>query len=122
MESTIANYNPALFSIATAIEPNSVGNALIPDDIRQVAQAERNFATAILRRESGAAISASEFATVNKQYFPRPGDDAKTLAQKAQNRQTAINSFLSNVPKGSGSGGSSGSGASNSVSGFGWNG
>lgn len=111
MQDTIANFNPATYAAYAALEPGSIGNALVPDSIRQIRQAERNFATAILRRESGAAISSGEFSTVEKQYFPRPGDDAQTLQQKAQNRQTAINSFLANVPTAAGGGsGSSGSG------------
>jgi hypothetical protein len=57
---------------------------------QQVAQARINFITALLRKESGAAIGASEFATAEKNYFPKPGDDAATIAQKQQARKTAI--------------------------------
>jgi hypothetical protein len=57
---------------------------------QQVMQARINFITAILRKESGAAISASEFATAEKNYFPKPGDDAAAIAQKQQARRTAI--------------------------------
>jgi hypothetical protein len=57
---------------------------------QQVAQARINFITAILRKESGAAIGRDEFATAEKNYFPKPGDDAATIAQKQQARRTAI--------------------------------
>ena len=57
---------------------------------QQVAQARINFITAILRKESGAAIGASEFATAEKNYFPKPGDDAAAIAQKQAARKTAI--------------------------------
>jgi hypothetical protein len=57
---------------------------------QQVAQARINFITAILRKESGAAIGANEFATAEKNYFPKPGDDAAAIAQKQQARRTAI--------------------------------
>jgi hypothetical protein len=57
---------------------------------QQVAQARINFITAILRKESGAAIGASEFATAEKNYFPKPGDDDATIAQKQAARKTAI--------------------------------
>jgi hypothetical protein len=57
---------------------------------QQVTQARINFITAILRKESGAAIAANEFATAEKNYFPKPGDDAATIAQKQQARRTAI--------------------------------
>lgn len=53
-------------------------------------QAERNFINATLRRESGAAISKDEFATAEKQYFPRVGDDPEVLKQKAENRRTVL--------------------------------
>lgn len=53
-------------------------------------QAERNFANAVLRKESGAAIGKEEFASAEKQYFPRPGDTEAVIAQKARNRQSVI--------------------------------
>ncbi len=65
---------------------DNLPNALKDDAFRQQEQAERNFITAVLRKESGAAISDSEFTNAKKQYFPTPGDDAKTLEQKRNNR------------------------------------
>lgn len=53
-------------------------------------QAERNYINAVLRRESGAAISPSEFESAAIQYFPRNGDTPDVLAQKAENRRLAI--------------------------------
>jgi hypothetical protein len=67
----------------------SVLGGLSPEQ-QQVAQARINFITALLRKESGAAIGASEFATAEKNYFPKPGDDAATIAQKQKARETAI--------------------------------
>lgn len=52
-------------------------------------QAEENFINAVLRKESGAAISAEEFKKAERQYFPRPGDTEKTIAQKKANRLQA---------------------------------
>lgn len=57
---------------------------------QQVEQAQRDFINAILRKESGAAIGADEFANARKQYFNQPGDDKAVRAQKAANRKTAI--------------------------------
>jgi len=74
----------------------SVFNALpqvlggLSPEQQQVAQARINFITAILRKESGAAIGRDEFATAEKNYFPKPGDDAAAIAQKQQARRTAI--------------------------------
>jgi hypothetical protein len=53
-------------------------------------QAERNFINALLRRESGAAISEGEFANAEAQYFPRAGDNSEIVAQKRANRQQAL--------------------------------
>lgn len=57
---------------------------------QQFEQAKRNFVNALLRRESGAVIADSEFENADKQYFPQPGDSPQVLAQKKQNRDTAI--------------------------------
>ena len=65
-------------------------NFLKTDDRQKFEQAERNFINAVLRRESGAVISPEEFANAREQYFPRVGDGAEVLAQKAQNRETTI--------------------------------
>lgn len=98
LQNKIVAMSPYSYTTQKTAEGFDIGNQYVSSDIRQMRQAERDFATAILRRESGASISPSEFATVESQYFPRPGDDAITLAQKAQNRDTAINSFKANVP------------------------
>jgi hypothetical protein len=66
------------------------GNYLVSKEYQQAEQAQRNFINATLRRESGAVISPSEFENAEKQYFPRPGDSQEVLAQKKQNRLTAI--------------------------------
>lgn len=57
---------------------------------KQQDQAERNFINAVLRRESGAAISKDEFANAETQYFPRAGDGPEVQAQKAANRKIVL--------------------------------
>lgn len=66
------------------------GNFLVSKERQQFEQAKRDFINAQLRRESGAAISPSEFDNADKQYFPVPGDKPETIAQKAANRRAAI--------------------------------
>lgn len=63
---------------------------LMSDTAKKIDQAERNFVNAILRRESGAAISESEFKNAEAQYFPRSGDPQDVIDQKAQNRAQGI--------------------------------
>lgn len=58
--------------------------------LKRQQQAERNFVTATLRKESGAAISNSEFKNAEQQYFPRAGDTPEVLAQKRANRKQVI--------------------------------
>jgi hypothetical protein len=57
---------------------------------QQTLQARLNFVTAVLRKESGASISPSEFETAEKVYFPRAGDSDAVLAEKQKARKTAI--------------------------------
>lgn len=68
----------------------SFGNSMVPKEYQLADQAKRDFVNATLRRESGAAISQSEFDNANKQYFPQPGDSPDVIAQKARNRRTSI--------------------------------
>ena len=57
---------------------------------QQVNQAKSNFITAVLRKESGAAIGPAEFATEDKKYFPQLNDSPQVLQQKANARKLAI--------------------------------
>ena len=57
---------------------------------QQVLNGRINFITAVLRKESGAAISPGEFSTAEKLYFPRPGDDATAIKQKQNARELSI--------------------------------
>lgn len=67
-----------------------LGNFIVSGDYRSFSQAQRDFINAQLRRESGAVISPAEFDNAERQYFPTPGDDENTLAQKAANRNAAV--------------------------------
>lgn len=66
------------------------GNALQSESYQKFRQARDSFLTALLRDESGAAIGSSEFNRREKEMFPQPGDDAKTVAQKRELRRVAI--------------------------------
>lgn len=76
----------------------AVISALQPAERQQLDQAKRDFINAVLRRESGAAISASEFENAEKQYFAQPGDSAAVIAQKKANRELATRGILAEVP------------------------
>jgi len=70
-----------------------VGNQLVSSEFQQHMQAERNFINATLRRESGMAISESEFVNARQQYIPQPGDGEAVLAQKQKNREQILNTL-----------------------------
>jgi hypothetical protein len=57
---------------------------------QQYQQAKTNFITAVLRKESGASIGASEFVNEEKKYFPQAGEDDTVIKQKQRARELAI--------------------------------
>lgn len=70
------------------------GNWLRSGDRQKFNQAQRDFINAVLRRESGAVISDSEFANARQQYFPQPGDSSEVIAQKRANRDEATKGIM----------------------------
>jgi hypothetical protein len=98
------NYSPlGINTKSSAARVPLVGGALeyganltLSDNSQKAEQAQRNFVNAVLRQESGAAINRDEFDNARKQYFPQPGDSQVVIAQKARNRQLAINGFREN--------------------------
>lgn len=76
-------FDPA--SMTTALVRNLPEAAKTPL-IKSYLQAQENFVTAVLRPESGAVISDSEFAREEKKYFPQVGDDERVLEQKENSR------------------------------------
>jgi hypothetical protein len=67
--------------------------AMKSEDRKLFDQTQRNFISAVLRRESGAAISDQEMENESKKYFPQPGDSQKVLTQKSRARQQAVNNL-----------------------------
>ena len=77
----------------------SMVTAMSPANSQMLDQAKRDFMTAVLRRESGASISSGEYDNADNQYFPQIGDSKEVIAQKAKNRQLAIQGVLIEVPE-----------------------
>jgi hypothetical protein len=74
------------------------GIALSPK-YKQYARAKIDFATAQLRRETGAVINASEIDWIDLTYFPLFGDDEITLEQKSDARRAAYVAMKTNAGK-----------------------
>lgn len=67
-----------------------VGNYVLSPDEQVMNQAAETVASAILRIESGAAISESEVKSYAKQFLPQPGDSPEVRADKRQTLQTQL--------------------------------
>jgi hypothetical protein len=57
---------------------------------QKLAQAQLAFATAYLRKTSGAAFGASEISNTIKEFFPLIGEGEKVIAQKTAARERAV--------------------------------
>lgn len=90
---TSAGYDPAnVRDFYTAGE--GVLNYAASKEGQQYRQAQENWVRANLRKESGAAIGASEMEQERKNYFPVPGDSPEVIEQKRRNRQVTQQAML----------------------------
>jgi hypothetical protein len=67
----------------------SIAGGTSPEQ-QQVEQARRNFVSAVLRKESGAAIGVDEYKNEERKYFPQAGDTDAVIKQKQEARKLAI--------------------------------
>lgn len=90
IEST--GYVPTLATGAKQYVGEALGskNLYLDAEAQMYEQALLNFGTAIGRFESGAAIPEPEWNRFVNQYGARPGSTPEEIAQKRQNRETAI--------------------------------
>ena len=79
---------PFVGGAAGKLLPSTLGGTTQQE--QQVNQAKSNFITAVLRKESGAVISDSEFEREDNKYFPQLNDKPKVIQQKANARRLAI--------------------------------
>lgn len=79
---------PFVGGAAGTLLPSNLGGTTQQE--QQVNQAKTNFITAVLRKESGAAIGKDEFATEDKKYFPQLNDGPEVIKQKEEARRLAI--------------------------------
>ena len=66
---------------------------------QKLAQAQLAFATAYLRKTSGAAFGASEVSNTIKEFFPLVGEGKEVIAQKAAARERAIEGMKMSTSK-----------------------
>lgn len=67
-----------------------IGQYALTDDQEAFEQAAEEFLGAVVRPESGAALTDSEMERYTKQFIPAPGDSPATLRAKSEARQRAL--------------------------------
>lgn len=98
-----ANVNLDRLEATKGFDPTSIaaaffeavpgGNIALSTEQQEYQQSKRDFITAVLRKESGAAIGADEFTNEDKKFFPQIGDKAGVLKQKAAGRRRAFDNL-----------------------------
>jgi len=86
-------------------DPTAYGNKWWPDDSRwnsagwrQFDQAKKEWMAALLRKDTGAAVTETEFEIYDKAYFPQPNDDPQTV----KNKEAARKQVAADLATGSG--------------------
>jgi hypothetical protein len=76
------------------------GNQAQNDQYRRARSAANNFVLAFMRDTSGAAYGAKEMYDHASALLPKQGDDPKTLADKAQQRQSFVDTLYGGLGPG----------------------
>jgi len=88
LKGAVIEATPLIGGALGQILPSALGGTSAAQ--QQVNQAKSNFITAVLRKESGAVISDSEFDREDKKYFPQINDSPAVIKQKENARKLAI--------------------------------
>ena len=75
-----------------------IGNYAKSPQFQQAQQAGLEFLQAILRKDTGAAITPQETASYGQTYLPGPGDSPQVLEQKKQSRRRALEAIKAGMP------------------------
>jgi hypothetical protein len=67
-----------------------IGNYLKDPKYQEAERAGREVLAVILRKDTGAAVTPSEFQVYGGMYLPMPGDSPETVAAKRQARENAL--------------------------------
>lgn len=96
----IDQFGNALTSLPEAVGGSVpiVGNYAKSPEYRQAEQAGKEFLQAILRKDTGAAITKEETEEYGTVYLPQPGDDPATLEAKRQSRARAVAAIEMGLP------------------------
>ena len=90
---TLDSFGDALTSFsqtAAGAVPMNLGRLAQTPEFQQAQQAGDEFLQAILRKDTGAAITPAEMDEYGRTYLPQPGDTPEVLAQKKEARARAV--------------------------------
>lgn len=92
MSSIEGNPNTGIGSVKHwAMSKAPGGNFALTEDQQKYNQAAREFiSAAVLRSDSGATVTAADYAQYYPIFFPMPGDSTSVKKQKADSRRTAL--------------------------------
>lgn len=76
---------------------SSAVNALVSSERQEAEQAAKEYLAAVLRKDTGAAITAQEFDIYGQMYLPQPGDSTRVLQQKARARDVALEAIATGL-------------------------
>ena len=96
----IDKFGDALTSLGESVGGNVpvLGNYMKSPEYQQAEQAGQEFLMAILRKETGAAITDGEMKLYGDLYLPRPGDAPEKLLQKKASRARAVEAIKAGMP------------------------
>lgn len=69
------------------------GNFFTSEGFKNANRDGKEFLAAVLRKDSGGAITPEEWSSYGPMYLPAPGDDADQLARKREARQRAMDAL-----------------------------
>lgn len=87
-------FKPTAMEIVTDKAGQATRIVLRNDRDRQFVQAAKEWLAPILRKDTGAAVTDTEFAYYLDIYIPRPEDDVATIRQKAAARHDAMKGLV----------------------------
>lgn len=78
--------------------PFNLGNYAQSEEYQLARDAGRDFLATILRKDTGAAITAQEEDIYGKMFLPQPGDKPATIQAKRQRRALAVEAIKAGMP------------------------
>lgn len=79
-------------------DPTGIARGMQSPEFQQAQQAGKEFLQAILRKDTGAAITPQETAEYGTVYLPVPGDGPEVLERKRVSRQRAVEAIEAGLP------------------------